>query len=55
MLAQLVVVVSVTSLVMVIPGPDIIRESLTRSHRTVSRVFGGVLILLGVRVAIAEP
>jgi threonine/homoserine/homoserine lactone efflux protein len=32
-----------------------IRESLTRSRKAASRVFGGVLILLGVRVAIAEP
>lgn len=31
-----------------------IRESLARSQKTVNRPFGGVLILLGVRVAIAE-
>jgi threonine/homoserine/homoserine lactone efflux protein len=31
-----------------------IRESLTRSQRAVNRVLGGVLILLGVRVALAR-
>lgn len=31
-----------------------IRESLARSQKIVNRVFGGVLILLGVRVALAE-
>ena len=31
-----------------------IREALTRSQRVVNRVLGGVLILVGVRVALAE-
>ena len=79
MLDQILVIVSVTALVMVTPGPDmvlvlrntfaggrgaglqtsvgiavdrpLIRNSIERSQQTVNRIFGALLLLLGIRVA----
>jgi threonine/homoserine/homoserine lactone efflux protein len=31
-----------------------IRRRIAQSHRTVNRVFGGLMILLGLRVALAD-
>jgi len=62
MLDQLLVIVAVTALVMVTPGPDmaypldrpVIRRSVERSQLTVNRISGALLIVLGVRVAISR-